>query len=311
MSGTQKDLQMLLDGFPVDKFLQNVWGLSPLYIKGSAGRIREMFNRNFETFDLIELAHQTAKRGHKNFGAYAGISRAEILNGEPRRPLRRIDHLDIESALEGGSSLLLENLLDPRLSDFASSLKSQIGHIGPVQVRATITPYGGKHTPHIDPTCSLFIHCEGAKRFRISQNPVIRYPIDSAVVTKTGELSWANHRPSSWELIQGVNEECFSEFIMTAGDVLYFPAGTVHETEALTERCAGINFQFVHPDASKLIFPHLRKMLLENPEWRHIRTPTDGGGQISVEYIDERLRDLRELIASIGGVDFAKISGSS
>ncbi|MEU1277939.1 cupin domain-containing protein [Streptomyces sp. NPDC005805] len=299
----------LIAPFPFGDFLEGYWGKKPLFLKGEKARIAEVFNRPLGHDELIAIARDTANGNHGNFRLYA--SSPPEADRETRKPLRAVKIDEVESILQSSSSLLLENLRDAVLQQFTDSCKKDIGHIGPVQIRSTITPKGGIHPPHIDATCSLFVHCEGRKRFTISPRPVLEFPMDAAVVTANGELSWNNHQPEPWEAVSNIDEGSFIEYVMEPGDVLYFPAGTVHATESLSDICAGVNFQFVHTPTHYVILEALRRSMTSNVNWRRIPAiPTRGEAghldRLSIyrHFMSERLEELSEAVASIKPEDF-------
>ncbi|MFD8376835.1 JmjC domain-containing protein [Streptomyces sp. NPDC059688] len=301
-------LAALLGSSNVNSFLSEIWGKRYFFRQGGPERVAQLLGRPFDKGDLLEATRQTAERNPKQLRVYASSSRKESVHGAPRRGLRAVDHRDIEQVLLEGASVLVENLADTHLADFANNWRICLGHMGSIQIRSTITPLGGRHTPHVDPTCSLFIHCQGEKKFRISPRPVIQAPIDSAVLTHQGALKWNNHSPSNWEVREGIDETEFIEITMRPGDILYFPAGTVHATEAMTDDCAGINFQFAHVDVFQIIAPVLRRHLLENPTWRRVpvlpRPSSSRKGTISVDFIAERLAELQAAVDSLRAEEF-------
>nr|WP_163017161.1 cupin domain-containing protein [Streptomyces chartreusis] len=293
-------LERMVGATRIDYFVHEVWGKRPYFLEGGgSSHVATALGGRFDKERLLHIARRTAESGYADFRMLAAISRDEITNGGHRKPLKPITSEEIEQALEAGSSLLLENLVDSDLQNFADSLRSSLPHFGTVQIRSTITPLGGQHTPHIDPTCSLFIHCEGVKKFRISPHPVIEFPIDSAILDDKGRLKWNNHNPAEWEQVAGIDESSFLEITMHPGDILYFPAGTVHATESLSENCAGVNLQFVHMDISRLLFPLLRKVLLASPSWRRLPPKLMYSDSLLHEYLAERMMEIGEMSGSV------------
>ena len=168
-------------------FLAEYWGRKALFIKGQPDKMEKLFGGMFDRAAFLRAVQRTARRGGKDFSLYAGTS-ARLLPSpeEPSQPIFPIRVDQLEAKLADGQSIVAQNLNEWGLAKCATALKVHLGHPGKIQVHATLTAEGGKHGAHIDPTCGLFVHCEGQKRFLISAEPILSWPCDSAVLTADG-----------------------------------------------------------------------------------------------------------------------------
>jgi hypothetical protein len=150
----------------------------------------------------------------------------------------------------------------------------------------------------------VFIQCEGRKRFLISPSPVFPWPRASALLSNigTGEYS-CDIEP--WEEIEGVDMEDLTEIMLEPGDVLYLPPGTAHVTEALSDLTLSLFLVFENRNFLDLVRPVLERMLLSNPDWRHlppISAPGLKSGELPAEakgFFANRLAELREALDAL------------
>src|SRR5262245_43270263 len=162
---------------------------------------------------------------------------------------------------------------------------------------------------HFDPTSVVFIQCEGRKRFLISSSPVFPWPRASALLSSngTGEYS-CDIEP--WEEIYGVDMEDLTEIMLEPGDVLYLPPGTAHVTEALSDFTLSLFLVFENRNFLDLVRPVLERMLLNNPDWRHL-PPISASGMKSGElpgeakgFFADRLAEVREALGALAPDSF-------
>jgi hypothetical protein len=287
-------------------FITEYWGRKALFIKGQPDKAEKLFGVMFDRDGFFRAVQRTARRGGKDFSLYAGTSpRLLPSSEEPSQPIFPIRVDQLEAKFADGHSIVAQNLDERGLATCAAALKAQLGHAGKVQVHATLTPEGGKHGAHIDPTCGIFVHCEGRKRFLISAEPILSWPCDSAILTADGAGEYNRHTPEDWEEISDVDMTSLKEVVMEPGDVLYIPAGTIHATEAIGGGSVGVHLQFVHANFLDLIRPVLERVLMRNPAWRHL--PAEGPantmpGELPAEvkrFFAKRLEELRQTLNAL------------
>jgi hypothetical protein len=133
---------------------------------------------------------------------------------------------------------------------------------------------------------------------------VFPWPRGPALLSGDGVGEYS-HDIEPWEEIQGVDMGELTEIILEPGDILYFPPGTIHVTEALSDFTHSLLLGFEHRNFLDLIRPVLERMLLANPGWRHlplISAPSINTGELPAEargFFADRLAELREALDAL------------
>ncbi|KAH8045969.1 hypothetical protein JL722_13921 [Aureococcus anophagefferens] len=94
------------------------------------------------------------------------------------------------------------------------------------------------------------------------------------------------------------------EFVLEAGDVLYFPAGLYHEVESLDDDNVSLNVSLVAPSWAEVITSSLRHCLSSREAFRARATSGPGAA-------DDLRRLLGELKQIVGQLDVDKFTGRS
>jgi ribosomal protein L16 Arg81 hydroxylase len=299
------ELGCLLEPVLPEEFAANYWGRKPLFIKGNAAKLQRLIPGGFTALDFFKAVEEGAARRLKDFVLCGGV-RHGILpddNEQPFFPSVGIDQM--EAILGGGGVLLSQCLYDTRLAAFAAAVKTQLRHAGDVQIFASLSGPGNVFRPHFDRVCGLFIQFEGAKRFLISNAPVIDWPRGTASISSDGTGQYTIIDEEPWDGVSGIDLRDLTEIIMEPGDVLYLPAGTIHATEAISEGSLGFNIGFIHSNFITLISRTLESMLVSNPAWRHLLMSgpaTQKPGELPAEaaaFFAERLEEIRDAISTL------------
>ena len=186
----------------------------------------------------------------------------------------------------------------------AAALKTQLGHLGEAHFAASLSKQDTGWPPHVDKASILSFQCEGSKRFVISSQPVVEWPRGSIVFHDDGTVASYLYNPEPWEEIERVDLSALMEVAMEPGDILYWPAGTLHATQSLSPTTLNLNLAFHHANFLELITRALEGMLISNPSWRHLLpiSAVSAPGRLPddvVEFFAARLAELRDTLDAL------------
>jgi ribosomal protein L16 Arg81 hydroxylase len=296
----------LLAPLAKETFTTEYWGRKALFIKGSPDKLHRLFPGGFQRDDLYRAIRQAAAKNIADFQVRAGKHQSHnsaFHDGQPPSfPV--IQPAQVEATLTEGSNIRADNFCDERVARLAAAIKAQLHHPGNVRLLASLSSQSYGWPAHFDAQGVVFIQCEGRKRFLISPSPVFPWPRASALLSNigTGEYS-CDIEP--WEEIEGVDMEDLTEIMLEPGDVLYLPPGTAHVTEALSDLTLSLFLVFENRNFLDLVRPVLERMLLSNPDWRHlppISAPGLKSGELPAEakgFFANRLAELREALDAL------------
>lgn len=142
----------------------------------------------------------------------------------------------ILARLDEGSTLVLQALHRtwPPLVRFGSRLSAELGH--PVQINAYVTPADNRgFAAHYDVHDVFVLQIAGRKRW------IIHEPVH---VDPLPDHGWEQRRDAV--AARATNDEPVIDTVLTPGDALYLPRGTIHSAEALGETSIHLTVG-VHP----------------------------------------------------------------
>jgi hypothetical protein len=207
--------------------------------------------------------------------------------------------------IAAGSNVATDVPSDHRVAVFVAALKSQLQHPGDISYGATLSPAGHGWPLHIDRSINFSIQCEGRKLFAVSEKPVLQWPVGSIGFTDDGAVESFLYNPMPGEEMLRVDTGRLLEFEAEPGDVIYWPAGTLHSTRALSDLSLTLHFVLNHQTFLDLFSRLLLSTFVRSPEWRHLPTPNPVGstpGQTPAEvkeFIAARLREAREFVEAL------------
>jgi hypothetical protein len=279
------ELVALLAPITPEVFMAEYWGRKPLLIKGGPDKLRRCIPGGFTADDFHRIVRE---------GAAKNISAPVV--AEPSNAL--------EAIFVGGRNLALEAIRDPRLATLAAALKTQLRHSGEAYFAASLSQQDNGWPLHVDKASILSFQCEGRKRFVISAQPVVEWPRGSIIFRDDGAVASYLYNPEPWEELERVDLSALIEMTLEPGDILYWPAGTLHATQSLSPTTLNLNLGFHHANFLELITRALEGMLISNPSWRYLlpssvasapgRLPVD-----VVEFFGARLAELRDTLDAI------------
>jgi ribosomal protein L16 Arg81 hydroxylase len=289
------ELTKLLDPISPEKFTTEYWCREPLFIKGSPEKIERLLPGGFQSKDFFKSVREAAKKRSEGYQLWLTAHRYRgLLPGDGGLVQRNlaIEPDQMEWMFASGFNVAADNLKDSRAAAFAAVVKAQLNHFGSIRVTATLSPKGNGWPPHVDPISSFFIQCEGRKRFLISELPVVEWPEE--------HTTFAGDSPA--QEIAPIDMKQLTEVVLEPGDVLFIPPGTVHATEALSDRTLTMGLMLEHAGFLNLLSRALELMLQGNPEW-HQLPPVNPAlaepGRLPVEaaeFFESRLDELRYLV---------------
>jgi ribosomal protein L16 Arg81 hydroxylase len=260
------------------EFVESYLGRRAVYLPGDPKRIEGLMSRD-SFFDLVD--HPKADVFIGNVDADGRFHQFTIENRRAR------------SMFACGFSLQVEelHLLDPQLMDLANTFREELGIFPAMEAAALLSPPSKGYPVHIDSNPDVWIiQVLGKKRWRFSKEPAVQSPLSWAMATK--EKAWGG---DPWAQLDKPDESEFADHVLTPGDVLYFPGGTWHTTEA-SEESLSIIVASVNSTWPDFFFDQLRDGLLARPDWRHV--PAASANDMRAVLMS-RLAELQEVVAGL------------
>src|SRR4030095_1564791 len=158
---------------------------------------------------------------------------------------------------------------------------------------------------HVDRSINFSIQCEGRKLFVVSEEPVIQWPAGSISFTDDGAVESFLYNPMPGEETLRIDTSRRLEFEAEPGDVIYWPAGTLHTTRALSDLSLTLHFVLNHQTFLDLFSRFLLSNFASHSEWRHLHAPrpavaTQGQAPAEVkEFLAARLREACEFVEAL------------
>lgn len=278
-------LEDLLHPLDVETFVAENLGRRAVYIPGDAARFSKLLSRD-SFFDLVDNPKSDVFIGN--------------VDKDRRFHQFVIDNSRARSMLACGFSLQVEelHLLDQGLMELANNVREALGLHPAMEAAALLSPPDKGYPVHIDANPDVWIiQIHGSKRWRYSKERATENPLSWAMAT--ADKAWGGDR---WDCLEKPDEREFSESVLTPGDVLYFPGGTWHATQALEESLSVI-IASVNSTWPDFFFSVLRDKLLERPQWRNI--PAERGNDMQA-VLRSRLDELQEMIGTVDAGELDK-----
>ena len=289
------ELGRLLAPVTPREFLSRYWGRRPLYIPGAAHKFAEL------GFDLPTLTKAVDHRVPQGFLEVRFVGRDDRLTAGPSRPE---DYRPTE-----GITLQAFRICDrlERLASFCAGIKIGMSLPGTVTMTGYAVPAGMGFRTHFDCQPNFVLQIEGTKRWRFSAKPEVAWP--PLNVTHAGRAAELMDRYPFLEVPFPPDEREFVEQPLSPGDVLYFPAGTWHQTESV-DLSLSLTMTCIPKTTADVVDDTLRTSLSRSESWRSNVPPVLARdlrpGQLppSVKrFFDARLAELRRQVRSLRAED--------
>ena len=104
-------------------------------------------------------------------------------------------------------------------------------------MNSVLSPRSFGVNAHFDGGSIFIIQTSGRKRYFFSREPAVQWPRGKGFVFPDGTIRYTDtqrmvHGQGDWEQLDGFDESSLEEVTLEAGDMVYWPAGTVHKTLA-------------------------------------------------------------------------------
>ena len=201
---------------PVDSelFFNQYWNKKALYIKGHAGKLAGLFDRDA----FMRAAHSCAdlKVGYTDE------------NGWPAHFNVRPDQ--IPEMLAKGKTVCA-SVVDPgepRLTAFLTEYRKSFRVAGRFFFNSYLSPHGAGFGLHLDHHPVSILQLDGQKRWWYSSEPGLKQ-----VLTNVSFPAGRDVLKLPWVTVERPAEDSLCEVVLNAGDVLYLPKGCWHRAQAI------------------------------------------------------------------------------
>ena len=220
-------LDLLLSPIGEEEFFRDHWERRHLHVKRADP---EHFALVFSASDLPQvIAAAVQAMRHQpphEVPCIEIITRAQ----EPRAVAASPTVTRVYAALESGSTVRLNQLHRywPPMRSFVLQLQSELGFIPGLSVYCS-PPDGRGLGAHFDAHDNIVVQIAGSKRWRIGPGPELPLETVPQLPFETRE-EMLRYRIPAPEFTGRVELE---EVILSPGDVLYIPRGTIHDVQAI------------------------------------------------------------------------------
>jgi hypothetical protein len=240
-------------------------------------------------------------------GFAVGALRSDWADAAQVQPFAYIEAQAVDSMVAQGSSIAIDNFGDRQLAELIAALAQQLRHAGEVRVDGVLSPAGAGFPLHMDKASVIIVQIAGRKRWRISEEPALRWPSGTTAFSSSGEVVHRDFVPEPWEQLDQIEIWPLRELALEPGDVLYIPAGTLHTTLAMEEPSLSVSMLFSPARTLDLFGRVLADKLGADPAWRNVPGVGTPGtlSDEAREFLAARLAELRELVNGLTPDDLA------
>lgn len=280
------DLAWLIQPFPTDAFLADVWQKEPRILScGHALRLDGLFG-----FAALERAIEFGQPQPPTLRLACNTPGAQ--KAEVPYTAGRIDIDKLRKLYLTGQTVILNSVqdFDPAIADLTRRLQNELH--ARVQTNCYCTPPTSQgFAPHYDTHDVLVLQVEGEKRWKV-------YGADSACPLQELRDGDPKLRPSA---------RAPDTFVLRAGDVLYIPRGYIHEAEA--EGVASLHLTFgIHPPLNKdLLIAAIEQLTTTHPMLREALPIGPLAGSARKAAVRSRLAGLIALLDEAADADSAAL----
>jgi ribosomal protein L16 Arg81 hydroxylase len=177
-----------------------------------------------------------------------------------------------------------------------------------VAVNSVLSPSSFGVNAHFDGGAILIIQTSGRKRYFFSREPAVKWPRGKGFVFPDGTIRYTDtqrvvHGQGDWEQLNGFDERSLEEVTLEPGDMLYWPAGTVHKTLAEDGESLTLQMVFLPVNFRRFFALLLEQLVIDDPQWRYMPVSLDqdnGRPPATVEqFFGERWSELTKLMSEV------------
>jgi len=299
MSG-HRELRELLHPISPDMFFSEYWERKPLFIKGGLEKLERLIPGGFTMphfFSAVREAEASQVLGFR------------LWIQKFKEPNVYIRSNQMDEMIAAGNNIATDLPSDRRVAKFVTALKAQLRHPGDVSFGATLSPAGQGWPLHVDRSINFSIQCEGKKVFVVSEEPVVAWPSGSIAFSDDGLPERFLFNPLPWEEAIRADPTRLQEFEAEPGDVIYWPAGTLHTTRATSDLSLTLHSILNHETFLNLFSRFLLSNFMGRPEWRHLpaipaveTTPGQLPNEVK-KFFAARLQEMSRFVETLNADD--------
>jgi hypothetical protein len=305
-SWTSDALQQLLAPVGVTQFLSEYWANKPLHLRGAAKPLVPLLGRAALDSILASLSHAQRLDGKEPLIRVSFPHDKWIAQGmSGTRPQVVAQPGQVAAFLAAGATIDISEVqrVHAGICALTASAKCTLMHAGDAHASYWLSTCETGVTRHFDPSSVLVLQIEGRKRWKLSMRRVLPWPSRAGYALPDGTINYVDPVREEWEyetVDLGADE--FVELTVEPGDLLFFPAGTFHETRSVgSEMSVGLHLAFDDTGCWRLLEEALLPRLRARPEWRHIPAFPVGeySGSLSTAVASFFRSRLKELVAAV------------
>ena len=277
-----------------ERFRYDIWKQRVEVIRGSADKLQTLFGGpfGFDRFRTL-LKHAASSRVVNKpllyFFEDGGYRSIEISFQDAA------DFLDQRSPNLVGIDTL--ERIDADLFQLCEALRESLAVRGVVGTKFFFHPQESTGICyHVDAVCTLQILMTGTRRWRISREPVTTHIERVPDLRVEGdELIFENRLGETSR--RNMSEIEMLEFDVGPGDIVYIPAGHLHDATTTSEGSLGMTIALSHVNFVDVFHKGLENWVVSQPSWR--AAFPDSEDEIA-EFIQSRFEELQRVLNDRG-----------
>lgn len=277
-------LQRFVAPVSIDEFMQKCWAKRALAVRGAPTRLKRIINNFLHDLHLDALLSETpSERVHAwvkpASGRTEGLESVGV-DAEAARTLARAGAALYFRAPEELEGLLVPGLLCALGSGFAGRYPGDGRPRG--EIETFVASKGHMTGWHTDFQHNFTLQLQGAKSWRFKKGPVEH---NVRALTPHYQTRAAYEQQMKLHLLSSPSSTDFrppdeffadaEEVTLTAGDMLYHPAGIWHRVDTVSDDSISINVSLTIASWAELFGDALRQLLWDSPA---LRAPVVGLG---------------------------------
>jgi len=219
------DLTKILDPITKREFFTNYWNQKPLVVKGSGHKFDDLPPKS-------ALPKMSSGSLDDNYWSETSnlTAHASTVNGNGK--LVQLNNVPISMYAQlynSGYSLCFNDVsyADERFRELVEDTQSLSDLRASVSVTCYLSPPNSNGVLHFDHQHVFFMQREGAKYWRVSENPAIKNPVENFLYPNADQEYLDEMELKGYAI--SVPSQCgFQDIKLETGDLLYMPPGFYH-----------------------------------------------------------------------------------